>query len=68
MRIGDLFEWLAGACLVAAMILLLGIPAGLIAAAVFFFYQGQCHAMTPISLRRDTEPADAPDESDTDPT
>jgi hypothetical protein len=61
-RIGDLFEWLAAICLVTAVVLLLGVPASLIAAALFLFYQGQCHAMTPIRLRRDKPaPEPAPD-------
>lgn len=52
MTIGDIIEWIAGALLVtAAWVSPGGEPAGLATAGVFVFYEAQCLAGSPLTLR-----------------
>ena len=54
MILGDVLEWLAGACAVVAAVVLgwHAAPLALLVAAVFLGYQAQCHAATEFKLRR----------------
>ena len=48
MRVGDLLELLAGACLSVGAILIGGIGVGLIVGGVCLAWEGQCFGSTPL--------------------
>jgi len=48
MRVGDLLELLAGACLAVGAGLIGGIGVGLVVAGVCLAYEGQCFGTTPL--------------------
>ena len=51
MRVGDVFEWVAGVCLVVASFMYLGVPLALLAVALFLGYQAQCLAATEFTIK-----------------
>jgi hypothetical protein len=56
-NIGDLLEWLAAACLVAATSLFVGLALALVVAGVCLVWFAQCHARDEVTLgRRDRGP------------
>lgn len=52
MRLGDVLEWVAAACLIGAAYLWQGIPLALLAASVALAYLAQVEAETPLRKPR----------------
>jgi hypothetical protein len=52
MKVGDVLEWIAGGCAIAAAFLYLSWPLALLAIALFLGYEAQCLSTTEIRIPR----------------